>query len=112
MPGYYVLSKNASNLFHFVLKADNHEIILTSETYNSKSGAENGIKSCQENSPNESRYKRETSKASQPYFNLTATNGQIIGTSQMYQTVSGRDNGIASCKVNGPTKVIKDLTNS
>lgn len=112
MPGYYVIGKNASNLFHFVLKADNNEVILTSETYISKGGAESGIKSCQENSPSDSRYKKEVSRASQPYFNLTATNGQIIGTSQMYQSTSGRDNGITSCKVNGPTKVIKDLTAS
>lgn len=38
MPGYYVIHKNVSNLYHFVLKADNNEVILTSETYTSKGG--------------------------------------------------------------------------
>jgi uncharacterized protein YegP (UPF0339 family) len=32
------------------------------------------------------------------YFNLKATNGQIIGTSEMYETEASCKNGIASVK--------------
>ncbi|MHB1108229.1 MAG: YegP family protein, partial [Lutibacter sp.] len=41
-------------------------------------------------------------KSGQPYFNLKATNGQIIGNSEMYSSESGMENGIASVKKNAP----------
>ncbi|GGC98016.1 YegP family protein [Undibacterium terreum] len=108
MAGYYVIKKGSSGMFHFVLKADNHEVILTSETYVSKQGAHTGIASCQVNSPYDSQYDKRNSTSSQPYFVLKAKNGEIIGTSQMYSSTSARDNGIASCKFNGPTTKIVD----
>jgi hypothetical protein len=36
----------------------------------------------------------------QSYFNLKATNGQVIGTSEMYAAKSGMENGIASVNKN------------
>lgn len=50
------------------------------------------------------------SPANPPFFVLKATNYQVIGTSQMYVSTEGRDNVIASCKINGPTTVVHDLT--
>lgn len=111
MPGYYVLNKSsASQPYHFVLKADNHETILSSESYATKAGALNGIESCQQNSPADKNYEKRNSTASQPYFVLKASNGLVIGTSQMYGSTSARDTGIESVKVNGPSKVVKDNT--
>ena len=43
------------------------------------------------------------------HFNLKASNGQIIGTSQMYASESGCKNGIASVMKNAPEAEIKDL---
>lgn len=108
MPGYYVINKNPLNQYHFVLKSDNHEIILTSETYTTRQGAQVGIASCQVNSPIDANYDRRYSTAFQPYFVLKALNHEIIGTSQMYSDSRARDVGIASCKLNGPTKNIVD----
>lgn len=112
MPGYYVLQKNpaATQYFHFVLRSGNHEVILTSESYATKQGAQNGIVACQSNSPYDARYERYVSTANQPYFVLKALNSQAIGVSEMYSSNSGRDNGIASCKVNGPTTTVIDRT--
>jgi uncharacterized protein len=109
MPGYYQLKKNGLQ-YHFNLHADNHEVILTSETYVTKQGAQNGIASCQVNSQDMTRYEKRTSVANQPYFVLKAANGEVIGKSQMYSTTAARDNGIASCKTNGATKNIVDTT--
>ncbi len=108
MPGYYVIKKGSTGMFHFVLKADNHEVILTSETYSSKQGAQVGIASCRLNSPHDSRYDKRVSSANQPYFVLKAGNGEIVGNSQMYASSAGRDAGIASCKVNGTTTRVID----
>lgn len=44
-------------------------------------------------------------------FNLKASNGQVIGTSESYESAPARDNGIESVKTNAPTADIVDLTN-
>ena len=41
-------------------------------------------------------------KNGQFYFNLTAKNGQVIATSEMYTSKSACENGIASVKENAP----------
>jgi len=108
--GYYELKKVAK--FSFNLKAANHEVVLTSQTYESKASAENGIASVQSNGGSEANFERRTSSAGQPYFVLKASNGQIIGTSEMYSSEAARDNGIKSVQSNSSSTVIKDLTES
>lgn len=108
MAGWYVLSKNDKGQYSFVLKAANGETILRSEAYNAKASAVNGIESVQKNSLEDERYERKTSSNGKEFFNLKATNGQVIGTSQMYASAASRDNGIASVKTNGPTTTVKE----
>jgi hypothetical protein len=110
MAGSYELSKNDKGQFRFVLKAGNDQVILTSEQYESKASAQNGIASVQKNSTDDARYERKTASDGRPYFNLKAANGQVIGTSQMYASAQTCDAGIASVKTNGPSKTVKDLT--
>lgn len=110
MSGWYEVSKAKDGQFHFVLKAGNGEIILTSELYKAKASAHTGIQSVQSNSVDETKYDRLEAKNGKAYFNLKAVNHQIIGTSQMYATAASRDHGIESVQKNGPTETIKDLT--
>ncbi|WP_202730455.1 YegP family protein [Achromobacter xylosoxidans] len=109
MSGYYEL-KRSGDQFMFNLKAANHEVTLTSERYTSKASALEGIASVRQNSPVDARYQRKTATNGSPFFNLTATNGQIIGHSEMYSSAAARDNGIESVKSNGPTPTVKDNT--
>ncbi len=51
MAAKFELKKSASGQFHFNLKAGNGEIIATSEMYNSKDAAKNGIESVRTNAP-------------------------------------------------------------
>ncbi|MBV9793900.1 MAG: YegP family protein [Actinobacteria bacterium] len=51
MAGKFVLKKGSSGKFHFNLQAGNGQVIATSETYESKAAALNGIKSVQTNAP-------------------------------------------------------------
>ena len=104
--GKYVMKQTAGGSWRFNLKASNGQVILTSENYNSKSACQNGIESVKTNSPNDARYERKTSSGGQPFFNLKATNGQVIGTSEMYNSESARENGIESVKTNGPTSPV------
>jgi uncharacterized protein YegP (UPF0339 family) len=94
----------------FNLKAGNGEIILTSERYKAKEGAENGIASVKANAPHAERYDRRASSNGQHYFVLKAANGEVIGTSELYTSAAGMENGIAAVKNDAPTAPIKDLT--
>jgi uncharacterized protein YegP (UPF0339 family) len=110
MAGKFVLSKGTTGQFHFVLKASNGEVILSSESYTTKAAAEGGIASVKENAPKDERYERKVAKNNQPMFNLKASNGQVIGTSETYSSVSARDAGIDSVKNNAPAASLEDKT--
>lgn len=107
MAARYVLSRSGSQ-FRVVLKAGNHETILTSELYNAKSSAEEGIESVKKNSSLDERYERKNSNNGKPMFNLKASNGQVIGISELYSSESARYGGIASVKANGPSAMVDD----
>ncbi|HEX4064183.1 MAG TPA: YegP family protein [Streptosporangiaceae bacterium] len=51
MAGKFVLKKGQSGKFHFNLVASNGQVIATSETYNSKESAKDGIESVRKNAP-------------------------------------------------------------
>lgn len=100
--GKFVISKRKNGEFQFNLKANNGQIILVSEGYNAMSGCTNGIESVRKNASDDNRYERKTSTNGKYFFNLKAANGQVIGTSEMYEAESGRENGISSVKSNAP----------
>lgn len=45
-----------------------------------------------------------------PHFNLLATNGQVVGTSEVYNTLAACKNGIDSVKKNAAIAGIEDTT--
>lgn len=99
-----------NNGYYFRLKASNGETILSSESYSSKQGSQNGVQSVKANSPYDSKYEKKTSTSGYSYFVLKGGNGEIIGTSEMYSSSIARDNGIAAVKREAPTATIEDLT--
>ncbi len=107
---YKLYQSENSKEYYFNLSAGNGEIILRSEGYKAKSSAENGIESVRKNSSNDSRFEGKESKNGKFYFNLKASNGQVIGTSEMYDTEAARDNGIQSVMENGPDSPVEDTT--
>ncbi|MNR29341.1 hypothetical protein D3C85_1467220 [compost metagenome] len=62
------------------------------------------------NSQDDSKFDKKESSNGKPYFNLKASNGQIIGSSEMYESTAARDNGIASVKSNAPDATTDDQT--
>ena len=110
MAGKFELYKDKGGEFRFRLKAGNGEKILASEGYKDKSSAENGIASVKKNASDDARYERKESSNGKHMFNLKAANHQVIGTSEMYESASGRDGGIESVKTNAPSAVTDDQT--
>ncbi|MFH7002908.1 YegP family protein [Flavobacterium bizetiae] len=106
--GKFVITKRTNGEFQFNLKAGNGQTILTSEGYTTKAACLNGVKSVKINSQDDNRFDRRESSNGKPYFNLRASNGQIIGASEMYESVSARENGIESVKKNAPDSIIDD----
>ena len=108
--GKFVITKRANGEFQFNLKAGNGQTILASEGYSTKASCENGIESVRKNAADDDRYERKTSSSGKHYFTLKAGNGQVIGSSEMYESSSSRENGIESVKTNAGSATIDDQT--
>ena len=108
--GKFEVSKRKNEEFQFNLKATNGQIILSSEGYTTKAAWEmtdmfhlkaieiiaKSLRGAVANTP-EGR-------------NLKATNGQIIGSSQMYESLVGCQNGVQSVMNNAPeAEIVEEL---
>jgi uncharacterized protein YegP (UPF0339 family) len=107
---FEIYQSEKSKDYYFRLKAKNGQIILSSQGYSSKSSCENGIESVRKNSSNDDRFERKEAANGKHHFNLKAANGQIIGSSQMYKSKDGMENGIKSVQNNAAEGAVKDLT--
>lgn len=105
----FEIYKDKAGEFRFRLKAKNGQNILASEGYKQKASCENGIESVRKNSQDDSKYDLKQGESGKWHFNLKATNGQVIGTSQSYESESGAKNGIASVKTNAPDAEVKEI---
>ena len=108
--GKFEITTRKNGEFQFNLKATNGQVILTSQGYSTKANCINGIESVKKNSQDEKRFDRKIASDGSPFFNLIATNGQVIGSSQMYANETNMNNGIASVMNNAPDAEIVDLT--
>lgn len=109
---HFNLKTAANGEFYFTFHATgNNESMLKSETYKTKASCQSGISSAKENAPYDSRYERkETWNGSQYYFNLNASNGHTLATSEMYNTIYTRNEGIEIVKKQAPGASVYDLT--
>jgi len=107
MVAKYQVYKDVAGKFRFRLKAENNKIVVVSEAYEQHEGCLNGVKSIQKNCtvqiedltvegkriPNP-KYQVFTDAESKFRFHLTASNGEIIGASESYETKEAALNGV------------------
>ena len=110
MAGKFEVYKDKAGEFRFRLKAGNGQNILASEGYSKKASCMNGIESVKKNSQNPDRFICKTTPSGKTTFSLTATNGQVIGVSQSYESESGCDNGMKSVAESSKGAEVVDLT--
>lgn len=110
MAGKYHLKKASDGQFHFNLHASNGEIVLTSELYKAKASAQDGIESVRKNSQREGAFEVKTASNGKHYFVLKATNGQVVGQSQMYASQANAENGVVAVKRYAPEAPVSDET--
>ncbi|PCJ96530.1 MAG: hypothetical protein COA50_07065 [Flavobacteriaceae bacterium] len=106
--GKFEIKSTSAGQTMFNLKAGNGQVILTSESYTTRAACDNGVESVRKNSQDDGRFDRKTAKDGSPYFNLKASNGQIIGKSEMYNSDAAMENGIESVKKNAPEAKVDD----
>lgn len=99
------VEQGATEQFRFNVFAQNGEIVLSSESYTTAAAAWNGAYAVQDAASSSANFALKAAADGRYYFTLTALNGQVVGTSQMYATKEAATNGIAS--VQG---VIKGMT--
>jgi uncharacterized protein len=95
MAGKFVLKRSGTDGFMFNLHAGNGQVVLTSERYEARASALNGIESVKTNAANPERFElRQGSK--EPYFVLKAGNGQVIGMGEHYSSEAAAREGMAA----------------
>ncbi|MFK5938166.1 MAG: YegP family protein [Sulfurimonas sp.] len=103
-----ILKKSeAAEPFTFRFTSDD-KVIIKSENYKAKKSAENGIESVRKNSQDEARYELKEAKNGKFFFNLKATNGQVVGTSALFATEDERTDAIATLKSEAPNATLTD----
>lgn len=103
-----MINKRTNGEFQFNLHAANGQVILTSEGYSQKNSCQHGIESVRKNAVMDKMYERKTAANGKQFFNLKSSNGQVIGSSEMYEASSGVENGISSVKENAPSAPVVD----
>jgi uncharacterized protein YegP (UPF0339 family) len=104
--GKYVIGKAKSGEHYFNLKATNGQVILTSGMFPSMADCLKGIESVREICSDDNNFERKKSSNNKPYFNLKASDGHILGKSEMYEAIANMEKGISSVKKNGGSNII------
>jgi uncharacterized protein YegP (UPF0339 family) len=118
----YQVYRDTVGKFRFRLRASNNKIVAVSEAYERKVGCMNGVRSVQRNCGSKMedktieadklphpKYEVFTDVASKFRFNLSAPNGEVIATSEAYETKQGCMNGIEAVQKSCDAE-IEDLT--
>ena len=116
--------KEVNTGIKFDLKANNGEIIATSEVYTTEAACMNGIESVKKNSVESGledqtvegfetekhpKFEVYTDKAGEFRFRLKARNGEIIAVSEGYKAKASCMNGIESVRKNAPdAEIVKE----
>ncbi|MDG2125125.1 MAG: YegP family protein [Verrucomicrobiales bacterium] len=106
----FEITKTKAGKFHFHLKAKNHQIILTSQSYKDLASAKKGARSVAKSAAKNTNFNIATARNGKLDFNLLAANKQIVGTSQMYTAKRSAQKGIASVQANAPGATIEVTT--
>ncbi|HNX65306.1 MAG TPA: YegP family protein [Bacteroidales bacterium] len=101
--GKFVIKPAKNGEYFFNLKADNGQTILTSEMYTTKAACQKGVESVRKHSQMDKMFETKKTASGKFHFNLKASNGQVIGSSEQYEAEAGMKNGIESVKKNGST---------
>lgn len=96
--------------YQYTLIDDNEQTILASEGYYSRTSCETGINWVKAREVNDANFAKMTSIGGKHYFYFITTNGEILGTSEYYESESERDRIIEKAKKYILTANIEDVS--
>lgn len=99
---------DAKEPFTFIYVNAEGKTIVKSENYAQKASAKNGIESVRKNCQDDARYELKESSNGKAFFNIKSTNGQIVGTSALFENETERSAAIAELKADSPTAEITE----
>lgn len=104
--GKFVIRTTDTGLYYSTLHAGNGQVILTSPEHLHKSGCVQQIQAIVEHAVLPGCFQQHRADDGRYYFTLVSTLGELLGQSERYETVPGRDNGIASVRLNAARATI------
>lgn len=90
---YFETFQGLDGRHYFNLMAANGEDVLRSQGYDALASAENGVSSILENGTDKRNFEVLEAVDGEWYFNLVASNGEIVGTSELYVSKTNAERG-------------------
>lgn len=112
MSGVFEVYVDKAGEYRFRLKNQQDKNVLSSEGYTRKASCMNGIESVIKNSADPKRFVMNETPSGKYRFNLTATNGQVIGVSQNYDSESSCQDGIKDVAASADGASVNELDKS
>lgn len=103
-----IKKSEAKEPFTFAFMDDSGKTLVRSENYAARTNCVKGVESVRKNSQIDSRYELTESKNGKLYFNLKASNGQIVATSALYAAAAERSAAIKLLKNNALTMPMEE----
>ncbi len=104
-----IKNKPSGKLFYSYLSPDKNPI-FSSDVYHNLASLHNSIESLKLNAKHDYRYDRRTTKAGQFYFTVKAANGEILVTSQFFNSADDVENTIKLVATNVENAEVIDST--
>jgi uncharacterized protein YegP (UPF0339 family) len=104
----FQIIRGENQQYYFRLKTALGEIILHSDGFKVREGAEKGIELIKLSVYHEEKFKRKISLDGRYYFEILSMEKNILGTSGMFDTIQECDHGISLVKDLAPDAMIED----
>jgi len=100
--------RGANTEIYFRLVDDKGKILLSSEGYKQKESVLSGIESVKKNLPLPTAIEKKATEKGMHFFNVKSTNGQVVGTSTMFDTPELRDKWLSDLQKEVPKMQVID----
>ena len=100
--------KGNNDQHYFRLINSKHKVLLSGEGYKQKENMLNGIESIKKNMPLPTGVEKKESTNGKHYFNVKSKNGQIVGTSALFDSKGQRDKWMSEIEKELPEILVID----
>jgi uncharacterized protein len=106
----FIVSKNTNGEFEYDFLNTNGESIFSKSGYRNKGLCLNAIESIRKNTQDDSKFFRKRTPEDKCYFKLKSSNGQILGTSKVFEDKNSREESILLLKIASTNAIVEDYT--